>query len=351
MGCRKLTYYEAGEGIEKSPLKILGEPEEKIPSLIFCNNYTPFGLSIAELSTTRENIVGQDFKYNGFEYQEDFGINLYDYQARYYDPALGRFINVDPAADLMRRHSPYNYAFDNPIRFIDPDGMIPEDETLREITSTDNTDEIKETTGSTSTTTRTVSKGSDEYIELLGKSDINNVQGGIGDEIVVSEKTVKTTETSVKVKYNEQGEITSREESATTTTTTKLNVAVKGESGEVIGGFSESNTTSSVTNSPELSENLSNLTNEAIDYRRENGISITNRNEVAGNLRKQKTLVNTLDVVNTLWSLGSLRIPKGRGFPISLGLYGFQLSAESGLKSVKNRSNKNPCNNCTKKYH
>jgi antitoxin component YwqK of YwqJK toxin-antitoxin module len=43
MGCRNLTYYEAGEGIEKSPLKILGAPEEKIPSLIFCNNYTPFG--------------------------------------------------------------------------------------------------------------------------------------------------------------------------------------------------------------------------------------------------------------------------------------------------------------------
>ena len=93
--------------------------------VISTDDYYPFGLIFN--SYQRENSLINKFRYNGKELQEELGLVLYDYIARQYDPVIGKFTSIDPLAEKMRRHSPYNYAFDNPLRFIDPDGMGPRD--------------------------------------------------------------------------------------------------------------------------------------------------------------------------------------------------------------------------------
>jgi len=94
------------------------------------SNYYPFGLKHKGYNNNVSalgNSTAQKFGYNGKELNEELGIQWHDFGARNYDAALGRWMNLDPLAEKMRRHSPYNYAFNNPMRFIDPDGMSPDD--------------------------------------------------------------------------------------------------------------------------------------------------------------------------------------------------------------------------------
>ncbi|WP_317224571.1 RHS repeat-associated core domain-containing protein [Chryseobacterium aahli] len=95
-----------------------------IPGEIVANNtYYPFGMLFDHDNQVHRSNAYK-YKYNGKELQET---GMYDYGARFYMPDVGRWGVVDPLAEKMTRHSPYNYAFNNPIRFIDPDGRDPID--------------------------------------------------------------------------------------------------------------------------------------------------------------------------------------------------------------------------------
>jgi RHS repeat-associated protein len=62
------------------------------------NNYYPFGLK--HNSYNVDNLqLEYKYKYNGKELQDELGLNMYDYGARNYDPALGRWMNIDPLAE------------------------------------------------------------------------------------------------------------------------------------------------------------------------------------------------------------------------------------------------------------
>ncbi len=93
--------------------------------VIQSEDYYPFGLTFN--SYNRENSVADQYLYNGKEKQDELGLDWLDYGARMYMSDIGRWGVVDPLAELSRRWSPYTYGYDNPIRFIDPDGMLNAD--------------------------------------------------------------------------------------------------------------------------------------------------------------------------------------------------------------------------------
>nr|WP_317632006.1 DUF6443 domain-containing protein [uncultured Flavobacterium sp.] len=113
----------------------------QVTEIIDQTDYYPFGLKHNNNALADYSAVNKyKYAYNGKELNDELGVDLYDFGARNYDPALGRWLNVDPLAENSRRWTPYNYAYNNPIYFIDPDGM----QSVSSIKTDDILDDVKD---------------------------------------------------------------------------------------------------------------------------------------------------------------------------------------------------------------
>jgi RHS repeat-associated protein len=91
-------------------------------TVVEVRDYDPYGLEMngrgwVSGAATREGFTGHHY---------DRSTGLVYAGARYYLPGIGRWMAVDPLASEFPGWSPYNYAYNNPLRFTDPTGMAPE---------------------------------------------------------------------------------------------------------------------------------------------------------------------------------------------------------------------------------
>ena len=104
-------------------------PEAGYKECIQRMQYYPSGLPWLEAYSPSE----QPYKYNGKEFIEMHGLDEYDSKARWYYPAICRTTTMDPLAEKYYPTSPYAWCGNNPVRFVDPDGMdwyMDEDSTI-----------------------------------------------------------------------------------------------------------------------------------------------------------------------------------------------------------------------------
>lgn len=84
------------------------------------NHYYPDGSLMGEISIEGH---AQKFRFGGKELDKTYGLNLYDFHARQYDPQVPAFTSIDPLSENDPNISPYTYCAGDPVNCVDPTGM------------------------------------------------------------------------------------------------------------------------------------------------------------------------------------------------------------------------------------
>jgi RHS repeat-associated protein len=244
------------------------------------NHYYPFGMRISTLSSDPISLGNNKnrYMYNGKEFNEEYGLNWYDYGARFYDPQLARFHSIDPWAEKYTFQSSYAYALNNPIRFIDWMGLGPDDKVKQWNSS--NISEIKHTPtvdnqgNQTGEGTYSITEVSNSGIERLD----DNGQ-------VIQRVETKTTTT---LGVDKDGNFA---ESATVNT--KTSVTNYGADGKAT---TTENSNSAIVSSGNVSNNLKQTASEVTGY----NLSFGTHSPPVGNNPSNEILgkmVNSIDVI------------------------------------------------------
>jgi len=94
--------------------------------VVSLDDYFPLGAPMNERSFNTAN-PSNSVRYTSHQLDEDFDLDLTYAGARYLDTEIGVWISMDPLRGKFPRWSPYNYTYNNPLRFVDPDGKAADD--------------------------------------------------------------------------------------------------------------------------------------------------------------------------------------------------------------------------------